>query len=252
MFADAVVKILQKNQTIELTGLVYSRRIFSARESWISGARRMIKTAGLSYALLQFMQTDLYLLLKKCSPFVTSETTVPVHLTKNINTQRGQTFLKELKADVILLANFNQKVSPAVVSLPTFACLNIHPSLLPRFRGADPVFAALNADEKSLGVTVHHVDETFDTGDIIAQTIIGTDKNRSVFYHQLQLFQKGAILAANVIRQLPQGLARQAQNVGGDYDSWPTKAKIKDFKKRGGRLIKYAEYIQAVKELLRT
>lgn len=246
IFADTVIKTLQEAQAIELVGLVYSQRIFSASENWMSGAIRMLKTSGLSYAILQFMQTDLYLLLRKFFHSVPTETTVPIYQTKNINTQAGLVFLKDLAADVILLANFNQKVSISVITSAAIACLNIHPSQLPRFKGVDPVFAALYANEQTLGVSVHYVDENFDSGDLIAQTLMPTDKNRSLFYHQLQLFQLGARLAANAITHI-QTLARQTQNGDGNYDSWPTRVQIKDFKKRGGRLIKYTEYITAVK-----
>jgi methionyl-tRNA formyltransferase len=252
IFADSVIQSLQEIQMIELAGLVYSTRIFSARETWMSGAMRLIKTSGISYAALQFMQTDVYLLLRKFSRFVPADVAVPVFQTKNINQQTGLDFLKNLEADVILLANFNQKVSETVLSVAALACLNIHPSLLPEFKGVDPVFAALYANEPYLGVTVHLVDGDFDTGDIIAQTMMPADKNRSVFYHQLHLFQEGAKLAANIIKHLPQGIDKQVQKTDGNYDSWPAKAKIKDFKKRGGQLINYADYSDAVKRLLLT
>lgn len=249
IFADTVIKVLQETRPIELVGLVYSQRIFSARESWLGSAVRLIKLAGIKYALLQLLQTDLYLLLRKISRYIPAEAAVPVHPTKNINTQAGLDFLQSLNPDVVLLANFNQKISPAVIALPKLACLNIHPSLLPCFKGVDPVFAALFAEVPYLGVTVHQVDEDFDTGEIIAQTMLPTNKNDSVFYHQLQLFHQGAKLATHVITQLPQGMTKPVQNEAGHYDSWPTRTKIRDFNKRGGRLIKYSEYIEAVKRL---
>lgn len=249
IFADTVIKTLQETPSIQLVGLVYSQRIFSAHENWVNAAIRLIKIAGLNYAILQFLQTDLYLLLRRFSGFATLENTLPIYRTKNINTETGLDFLKNLNPDVILLANFNQKISAEVISLPTVACLNIHPSLLPNFKGVDPVFAALYANEKLLGVTVHQVDESFDTGNIIAQMTMVTRQESSVFYHQLQLFQQGAQLAVNVIKKLPHSLVKQTQNTEGNYDSWPTKAKLKIFKQQGKRLIKLSEYMNAIKTL---
>jgi len=249
IFADTVIKALQEYQAIEIVGLVYSERIFSAHESWIGGAIRMLKTSGINYAVMQFMQTDLYLLLKYLRFCVSLDRQIPVITTKDINSPMGLSFIKSLNADVLLLANFNQKVSSAVISSPTIACLNIHPSTLPNFKGVDPVFAALYAGEKKLGVTVHLVDDNFDTGDIIDQAMIPTDENRSVFNHQVHLFQHGGKLAANVIKTLPQSIEKLTKNIGGNYDSWPTKAKIKSFKKRGKSLIKPIEYISALKSL---
>jgi hypothetical protein len=64
------------------------------------------------------------------------------------------------------------------------------------------------------------------------------------------LFLQGAQLAVNVIQQLPQNIVGKTQNGMGNYDSWPTKAKIKAFKQRGGHLIHYQEYMNAVKAVL--
>jgi methionyl-tRNA formyltransferase len=249
IFADTVLNTLQQNQPIEIIGLVYSTRIFSAKETWLNSALRLINTSGLSYTILQFLQTDLYLLLRKFSHFPALENSVPVYRTKNINTPEGLAFLKSLNADVILLANFNQKVCAEIISLPRLACLNIHPSLLPDYKGVDPVFAALYANETTVGVSVHLVDKEFDTGNILAQSEITTDANASVFYHHLQLFQQGAKLAAQIIQNLPDSLVKQVQNGDGNYDSWPTRAKIRMFKQRGGRLITLKEYIDAVRNL---
>jgi methionyl-tRNA formyltransferase len=250
IFADTVIKVLQQNQAIEVVGLVHSQRVFSANENWIAAALRMINTSGIDYALLQFLQTDVYLLLKKLFSSKKSHAEIPIYATKQINSQAGVTFLKNLQPDVILLANFNQKVSPALIGIPALACLNIHPSLLPDFKGVDPVFAALYANQTRLGVSVHRVDENFDTGEILAQTQLVSDKQASVFYHHWQLFRQGAQLAVNVIQQLPQNVVGKAQNGAGNYDSWPTKAKVKAFKQRGGHLIHYQEYMNAVKTLL--
>jgi methionyl-tRNA formyltransferase len=162
----------------------------------------------------------------------------------------GLNFVKSLNPDVIVLASFNQKVSSALISSAVQVCLNIHPSSLPNFKGVDPVFAALYANEKKLGVTVHLVDDNFDTGDIIAQASIPRNEKWSVFYHQLQLFQQGGKLAASIIKQLPHSIEKKSENIGGNYDSWPTKTKIKSFNDRGRRLIKINEYTNALKSLL--
>lgn len=248
IFADVVINELDHNATIKVVGLVYSQRIFSAQETWLGSALRMINTSGFSYAILQFVQTDFYRFLRRLFLIKQIEKTVPLLRTKNINTESGLAFLKDLKPDIILLANFNQKVSEHVISVPTLGCLNIHPSALPRFKGVDPVFMAMYGDEHSLGVTVHKVDENFDTGAILDQALMTVEEGRSVFYHQLQLFRQGVKLAANTIKHSAHGNLKYIENVGGNYDSWPSKAKIKEFKHRGGRLIRCAEYLTALKE----
>lgn len=250
IFSDIVINELNNNPDIKVTGLVYSQRIYSSRENWFGGAIRMIKTSGIDYAILQFMQTDCYLLLRKLSLTKKIGKDVQVLHTKDINTESGLQFLKDLNPDVILLANFNQKVSGAVISIPSLACLNIHPSALPKYKGVDPVFAALYANETSLGVSVHQVDNDFDTGKILAQSVISADQGFSVFYYQVKLFREGGKLAAKKIKQLVQGDLVHIENMPGHYDSWPTKAKICEYKKNGGHLIRYAEYLATLKKEL--
>ncbi|MBK8815454.1 MAG: hypothetical protein IPN42_08090 [Methylococcaceae bacterium] len=250
IYADVVIKALQKNADIKITGLVYSERIFSAQETWVGGAFRLIKTSGIGYAVLQFMQTDVYRFFKKVMLCQQIEHCVPVLRTKNINTESGIAYLKDLKPDVILLANFNQKVSGAVIATPGLACLNIHPSLLPAYKGVDPVFAALFKNEKSLGVTIHNVDESFDTGAILMQAKTPVENDKSVFYHQLQLFREGAKLAVSVIKQVANGTTQSTENTGGNYDSWPKKTEINLFIKRGGRLLRWRDYVTALKQEL--
>lgn len=250
IFADIVIKELQDSSVLKLVGLVHSQRIFSARETWIGSAFRMMRTSGIGYSILQFMQTDVYLFCRKLKRQNQIDGQLPLLQTKDINTDSGLNFLKELKPDIIVLANFNQKVSVSVISIPVISCLNIHPSLLPRYKGVDPVFSALYAKEQVLGVTIHKVDETFDTGAILSQAPMIVEKDRSVFYHQARLFQQGAKLAVDVIKQLTVGNAEFRENAAGHYDSWPTKAKINEFNNNGGQLIRYAEFLAMVKETL--
>ena len=83
---------------------------------------------------------------------------------------RDEAFIEELKKinpDIILVAAYGKLLPKAVLDMPKFGCINVHASLLPKYRGASPIqWAVLNGDEKS-GVTIMHMAETMDTGDII-------------------------------------------------------------------------------------
>lgn len=249
IFSALVRQILAQAPNIEMVGLVYSARIFSKNENWLQGAIRMIAQSGIRYALLQFMQTDLFCLvawlLKKLG-----ENGLPLLHTKDVNNPESQAFIKALNPDVLLMANFNQKLHPPVIALPNVACLNIHPGLLPDFQGVDPVFAALHAGATRLGVTLHHVTPEFDTGEWVAQAEIPVTVGRSAFWHQFRLFKLGAELAAEQIGRLPQPLARQRQKGDGRYDSWPSGRQVAEFKSQGGRLIGIRDYVAAVKSVV--
>lgn len=250
IFADTVIQTLKKDANIDLVGLVYSQRIFSVRESWFGGAVRLLRTAGIAYAVLQFLQTDFYRLLRNLSRGERAESGIPVFRTKNINSEAGLKFLAQLKPDILLAANFNQKIHPPIIALPAIAAINLHPSLLPGYRGVDPVFAALFAQEKSLGVSIHYIDEDFDTGAILRQAEMPADPGKSVFYHQYKLFQSGALLAVDVIDNFKNPANPVRENSGGHYDSWPSSAQVKAFTGRGGKLIAWRDYWKAVKRTI--
>jgi methionyl-tRNA formyltransferase len=77
--------------------------------------------------------------------------------------------LKYLKPDLIVVAAYGQILTKEVLNLPKYGCLNIHASLLPKYRGASPIHAAIAAGEKQSGVTIMWMDEGLDTGDILLQ-----------------------------------------------------------------------------------
>ncbi len=80
--------------------------------------------------------------------------------------------LAEFHPDVIVVAAFGQILPPSVLDIPGYGCLNIHPSLLPRFRGASPVAAAILAGDEFTGVSIMLMDSGLDTGPILARTQI--------------------------------------------------------------------------------
>ncbi len=77
--------------------------------------------------------------------------------------------LSAIPADYILVACWPYLLSREVIALAGKAALNIHPSLLPRYRGANPIVDQLASGEDELGVTLHLLNEKFDQGDILAQ-----------------------------------------------------------------------------------
>lgn len=75
--------------------------------------------------------------------------------------------LKAFKADVAVVVAYGQILPRSVLDVPKLACLNIHASLLPKYRGASPIQAAIREGDALTGVTIMHMDEGLDTGDIL-------------------------------------------------------------------------------------
>lgn len=81
-------------------------------------------------------------------------------------------FVKEigsLKPDLIFVNSYSMLLRDEILSIPSLGCVNVHGALLPQYRGSNPIQWALLNNESETGVTMHYMDENFDTGDIIAQ-----------------------------------------------------------------------------------
>jgi len=110
------------------------------------------------------------------------------------------TQLRAWNPDLIVVAAFGQLLRPEVLDLPARGCLNIHASLLPRWRGAAPINAAILAGDRETGITVMQMDPGLDTGPIIKQSVIPIQEDDTAG----SLFDKLAQLGADfLIESLP-------------------------------------------------
>ncbi|HLT58800.1 MAG: methionyl-tRNA formyltransferase, partial [Limnochordales bacterium] len=123
--------------------------------------------------------------------------------------------LRELGPDVICVVAYGQILPKAVLDVPPLGCINVHASLLPRFRGAAPIQAALLAGEKETGVTTMFMDEGLDTGDIILQRRVPIDDDDDAGTLHDKLAAAGAELLVETLRLLALGRApRRPQDHG--------------------------------------
>jgi methionyl-tRNA formyltransferase len=110
--------------------------------------------------------------------------------------------LEQLRAwapDLIVVAAFGQILRPEVLDLPPQGCLNVHASLLPRFRGAAPVAAAILAGDTQTGITIMRMDVGLDTGPILAQSALAILPNDARQSLTDRLAPLGADLLVDVI-----------------------------------------------------
>ncbi|MEO8665235.1 MAG: formyltransferase family protein, partial [Ignavibacteria bacterium] len=91
------------------------------------------------------------------------------YLDKEINSNEVVELLKKEKPDLIFVASFNQILSKDVIEIPKLGTINLHPSLLPKYRGPYPDQAVLLNGENQTGVTIHYMEEALDSGNIIFQ-----------------------------------------------------------------------------------
>ena len=100
--------------------------------------------------------------------------------------------LTGLKPDVIIVVAFGQILPQDVLDIPSFGCLNIHPSLLPKYRGASPIVSAILAGDEQTGVTIMLLDAGMDTGPVLAQRKIFIDSEDTAGSLEAKLAEVGA------------------------------------------------------------
>jgi methionyl-tRNA formyltransferase len=107
--------------------------------------------------------------------------------------------------DLIVVSCFTLRVPPALLALPRFGCVNVHPSLLPRWRGVDPVFWTLHSGDQETGITIHLMDEGFDTGPILLQERIPVPEGIRQPDFELELSERAGPLLVKAIDGLVSG-----------------------------------------------
>ena len=101
-----------------------------------------------------------------------SGTNIPVLQPARIKDRQAIEEIRALRPDVIVVMAYGQILPRDVLEIPDIGCLNLHASLLPRWRGAAPIQAAIAAGDREIGITVMYMDEGLDTGDILLQRTI--------------------------------------------------------------------------------
>jgi methionyl-tRNA formyltransferase len=147
---------------------------------------------------------------------------VPVMQPETLRNHDVVAELKALKPDVIIVAAFGQILRTDVLTLPPHGCLNIHASLLPRWRGASPVAAAIMAGDVETGVTLMKMNEGLDTGPMIAKRAVPIEPTHTRGSLTDELAELGARL---LIDSLPAWLNGQIEARPQD-DSLATKAPL--------------------------
>ena len=252
IYSSKVMEQLIADNDIELVGVINSTRVLNPQYGHIRGAFKQIRASGLRYSTYLFIITDIFKLLQPIFLFkkwplrdvhgLAKLHDIPIHDTKDINDSNAIDFIKSVSPNFLLASHFNQLIKQPVLKLEALQCINIHPSLLPEYQGVDPVFFAMNDEQSVIGVTVHRMAETFDTGEILMQRTFDVDKRKSLIFNNCMLFQEGIRIALKWIKDnQKQLLPRSTDNLNGNYDSWPTSKDVKKFKKKGKHLIALSE-----------
>ncbi|MBE5805758.1 MAG: methionyl-tRNA formyltransferase [Clostridiales bacterium] len=128
--------------------------------------------------------------------------------------------IKEMNPDIICVVAYGKILPKEILEIPKYGCINVHASLLPKYRGAAPIqWAILNGDETT-GVTTMYMDEAMDTGDILLTEETKIDENETTGELWNRLSKIGADLLVNTLKQIEEGSIERKKQ-GEDFTMAP-------------------------------
>ena len=135
------------------------------------------------------------------------ELNIPVYQPEKVKNPEFVDILREINPDVIVVIAFGQILSKEILDLPKYGCINVHGSLLPKYRGAGPIQWSIIDGEKTTGVTTMYMGEGLDTGDMILkkETPIGENETYGELHDRLAVI--GAQALVETVDLLEQGKA---------------------------------------------
>lgn len=132
---------------------------------------------------------------------------IPVYQPVKVREPEFVEILRELAPDIIIVAAFGQIIPKTILDLPKFGCINIHASLLPKYRGAAPIQQAVIDGEKESGVTIMRMGTGLDTGDMISRIVVPIEAEETGGSLFDKLAQAGAGLLIETLPSIENGTA---------------------------------------------
>jgi methionyl-tRNA formyltransferase len=130
---------------------------------------------------------------------------IPVFQPEKICDAEAVQYLKNLNPDFFIVAAYGQILSQEVLDIPKYACVNIHGSLLPKYRGAAPIHHAIIDGEKETGVSLMKMDAGMDTGAVYQKVAMPIDEHTTVGQMHDQMAEKGAEALLPLLKSIAGG-----------------------------------------------
>ena len=138
---------------------------------------------------------------------------LPVFQPTTLKSEDSQHQLKSLQADVMVVVAYGLLLPQAVLDIPKHGCLNVHASLLPRWRGAAPIQRSIEAGDTETGITIMQMDAGLDTGAMLRKAVCSIEENDSAATLHDKLMVLGAPALLSVLNDIDEGkLQPETQN----------------------------------------
>ena len=134
---------------------------------------------------------------------------IPVYQPQSLKGEDFFNLLKSINPDIIVVVAFGKLIPRNVLNFPKHGCINVHGSLLPQYRGASPINAAIINGEKITGITTQYMAEGIDTGDMILKESIEIGENETYGELYDKLAQIGGRLLIDTLEQIQGGTVKR-------------------------------------------
>lgn len=158
---------------------------------------------------------------------------------ESISTKEYQKFLKNDEIDVLISIASPEKFSGELISIPKKACINVHAGKLPKYRGINPTFWSLLNEEPDSAVTVHHISEEFDDGNILNQEFYDLQGINSLDQAYQKILGITPKIILKTLEEIQKGKTKEMINDSSksSYYSFPTIEDGEKFRKLGLKFI---------------
>jgi methionyl-tRNA formyltransferase len=224
-------------EDVKLKGCILLRPTpYGRRASFVGKAKKTYKVFGLKFFLFYSLEYVKSKILKKDVKKILEDHDIPIiQLPFNINHTDSIKTISQYNPDLIVSILGNQIFKKPILDLPRKGCINLHTSLLPKYRGMMPTFWSLLNDEKEIGVSVFLMDEGIDTGPVISQAITpikSTDSQKTLIQRTKKIGMQLIIDAIELIKEDKVQFISN-ENLESSYYSYPKSEDVKLFLKKG-------------------
>lgn len=256
--SELALNKLCRSKDLEIVGIVSANQ---GKRHWI---RYGIRRSGLLYAtmigvmaylhivgviiasLLWWNRKRKWLTIKE----IIKKYGIPFHETKDVNSPETVDVIKKWKPDLVVSLYFTQILKKEVIEIAKKATLNMHPGILPKYRGLWADFWKLYNREKKAGVTIHHINEKIDQGDIIAQIKYPIKRNDTKWSLMLKSAQHGSELLLETVKKFKKNRKIRTLKIKGKgkYYRLPTREQFEKFYMQGKRLFSPKRFLKIIQK----
>tara|TARA_R110001592_G_scaffold238227_2_gene497801 strand:- start:104924 stop:105874 length:951 start_codon:yes stop_codon:yes gene_type:complete len=151
-------------------------------------------------------------LVKSAVKLVAEKHNIPIYQPEKLTNEADQAIFSALKPDLMIVAAYGLLLPPAILDIPKYGCINIHASLLPRWRGAAPIQRAIQAGDTETGITIMQMDVGLDTGDMLIKLKTPISENETASSLHDRLAELGAKAILEYLREYKNLGAKKQDN----------------------------------------